>query len=55
MKPVKKTSFIGVGSGLIVGLAIGVITDNIGYCVALGIIFGAIFSPESQNDKDNSN
>ena len=33
--------FIGVGTGIILGVIIGSMIDKIGLCIAIGIIFGA--------------
>ena len=46
----KKTPFISVGTGVI----IGTILDKVGLCVAIGIIFGAAFSSEDNNDIGSS-
>ena len=50
----KKIPFIGVGTGLILGVVIGSIIDKVGLCVAIGIIFGAAFSFEDNTDKEST-
>ena len=50
----KKIPFIGVGTGLILGVTIGSIIDKVGLCVAIGMIFGAAFGPEDNTDKEST-
>ena len=50
----KKIPFIGVGTGLILGVIIGSIIDKVGLCVAIGIIFGAVLDPEDNTDKEST-
>ena len=55
-KPKKSSEhFIGVGlcCGIIIGILIGVRTDNLGVWISLGTVFGLIFGVMMQ--KRNSN
>ena len=45
----------GVGTGLIIGIIIGTMTDNIGWWVAMGLIFGAAFDSKDTFKKGTSN
>tara|TARA_B100001250_G_scaffold372211_1_gene357537 strand:- start:38 stop:226 length:189 start_codon:yes stop_codon:yes gene_type:complete len=53
--PKKYTNWDGAGTGLIIGIIIGAMTDNIGWWVAMGLIFGAAFDSKDTFKKVTSN
>ena len=42
-----------IGIGMIIGVAIGAATDNIGLWISLGLVFGAAYGKTMQNKKDS--
>jgi hypothetical protein len=43
-----------MGLGIVLGVAIGAATDNMGLWVAMGVIFGAVFAAASRRRKRES-
>ena len=51
--PMEKMAENGIAIGLIFGVIVGALTDNVGLWLSLGLVFGAAFSSNAKRNEES--